>query len=142
MTTGHEDEPLHRFSSWIGTEDSNWTHYSSELVAKTVLVDFRDRQWDQLQSEILNQPEYWQHRCAVALGQDSTERAIATMKLLLVHSQHRNVRIEAVYELDWAEVPMESDFGPLIRALIASIPVDEIEPEFYSLLAKADAAKH
>lgn len=142
MTTGHEDEPLHRLSSWIGTEDSNWTHYSSELVAKTVLVDFRDRQWDQLQSEILNQPEYWQHRCAVALGQDRTERAIAIMKLLLVHSQHRNVRIEAVYELDWAEVPMESDYGPLIRALIASIPVDEIEPEFYSLLAKADAARH
>lgn len=142
MTTGHEDEPLHRLSSWIGTEDSNWTHYSSELVAKTVLVDFRDRQWDQLQSQILNQPEYWQHRCAVALGQDRTERAIDTMKLLLVHSQHRNVRIEAVYELDWAEVAMESDYGPLIRALIASTPLDEIEPEFYSLLAKADAAKH
>lgn len=142
MTTGHEDEPLHRLSSWIGTEDSNWTHCSSELVAKTVLVDFRDRQWDQLQSEILNQPEYWQHRCAVALGQDRTERAIDIMKLLLVHSQHRNVRVEAVYELDWAEVAMESDYGPLIRALIASTPLDEIEPEFYSLLAKADAAKH
>ncbi|MEG0184089.1 MAG: hypothetical protein RR704_11625 [Stenotrophomonas sp.] len=85
MTTGHEDEPLHRLSSWIGTEDSNWTHYSSELVAKTVLVDFRDRQWDQLQSEILNQPEYWQHRCAVSLGQDRTERAIDIMKLPLVH---------------------------------------------------------
>lgn len=142
MNIGPEGDPNERLGSWIGVADSSWTQYSSELVGKTVLVDFEARHWDRLHTEILDQPEYWQHRCAAALGEYRTDRAIGIFKLLLARSIHRDVRIEAVYQLDWAEVPIESDHAPFIRALIATTPVAEIEPEFYSLLAKADAAEH
>ncbi|MFJ5257525.1 HEAT repeat domain-containing protein [Pseudomonas sp. NPDC088414] len=141
MTFHHADEVYEKLCSWIGdSEESNWTEYSTELVAKTVLIDFKDQHWSRLEQEILEKPEYWQQRCAVSLGEDRTEHAIKILKLLLSNSEYKDVKIIAIYELDWAEVPMEKKYSSHIKKIIDSTPATEVETEIYSLLKKSEAA--
>lgn len=141
MRSDENDEIYEKLYSWIGdSEDSNWTEYSTELVAKSVLVDFKDQQWEQLEREVLHKPEYWQQRCAVSLGEDRTEHAIKILKLLLSDSSYKDVKIIAIYELDWAEVPIENKYAPFIRDILKTIPTDEVEAELTNLLAKAESA--
>lgn len=143
MKNYEKDETYEKLHSWIGdSEESNWTEYSTELVAKSVLIDFKNQQWERLEQEILQKPEYWQQRCAVSLGEDRTEQAIKLLKLLLSSSCYKDVKIIATYELDWAEVPIEKKYAPFIRELIETTPIDEIEPELNRLLAKAEAAEN
>ena len=141
---GYEkNETYEKLHSWIGdSEESNWTEYGTELVAKSVLIDFKDQQWERLEQEILQKPEYWQQRSAVSFGEDRTEQAIKLLKLLLSSSCYKDVKIIATYELDWAEVPIEKKYAPFIRELIETTPIDEIEPELNRLLAKAEAAEN
>lgn len=142
MKNYEKDEIYEKFHSWIGdSEESIWTEYSTQLVAKSVLIDFKDQQWERLEQEILQKPEYWQQRCAVSLGEDRTEYAIKLLKLLLSSSRYKDVKIIAIYELDWAEVPVEKKYVPFIKEIIDAMPIDEIEPELNSLLAKAEAAE-
>ncbi|UVL00706.1 hypothetical protein [Pseudomonas sp. B21-048] len=77
------------------------------LFVPFFVIDFKNQQWERLEQEILQKPEYWQQRCAVSLGEDRTEQAIKLLKLLLSSSCYIDVKIIATYELDWAEVPIE-----------------------------------
>ncbi|WP_339526253.1 HEAT repeat domain-containing protein [Pseudomonas sp. EL_65y_Pfl2_R96] len=143
MKNYEKDEAYEKLHSWIGdSEESNWTEYSTELVAKSVLIDFKDQQWERLEQEILQKPEYWQQRCAVSLGDDRTEHAIKLLKLLLSSSCYKDVKIIVIYELDWTEVPVEKQYAPFIKEIIETTPIAEIEPELNSLLAKAEAAEN
>jgi hypothetical protein len=141
---GYEkNETYEKLHSWIGdSEESNWTEYGTELVAKSVLIDFKDQQWERLEQEILQKPEYWQQRCAASLGKDRTEQAIKLLKLLLSSSCYKDVKIIATYELDWAEAPIEKKYASSIRKFIETTPIDKVEPELNRLLAKAEAAEN
>ena len=47
MKNYEKDETYEKLHSWIGdSEESNWTEYSTELVAKSVFIDFKDQQWE------------------------------------------------------------------------------------------------
>ncbi|CAI8766747.1 HEAT repeat domain-containing protein [Pseudomonas sp. IT-P2] len=140
MRNFEKDEIYEKFCAWIGdSEDSNWTEYTTEIVAKTVLIDFTKQQWDRLTTEILSKPEYWQQRCAVSLGEDRTERSIEILKLLLSESNYKDVKTIAIYELDWAEAPIEKKYVPFIKEVIKNTPHEEIEPELNNLLTKAES---
>lgn len=140
MTNLEKDEIYEKLHAWIGdSEDSNWTEYTTELVAKTVLVDFTKQQWERLTQEILSKPEYWQQRCAVSLGEDRTAHSIEILKLLLSDSTYKDVKTIAIYELDWAEVPIEKKYAKFIKEVIKNTPSEEIEPELNSLLTKAES---
>ncbi|WP_282357380.1 hypothetical protein [Pseudomonas sp. PS01303] len=59
MKSNQEDESYEKLCIWLGeSEDSNWTKYSTELVAKTVLIDFTQKQWEKLEKEVLDKPEF------------------------------------------------------------------------------------
>ena len=104
MTTSNEENLYKKLCSWIGeSEDSHWTEYSTELVAKTVLIDFNDQDWEVLKKTILKIPEFWQQRCAVSLGENRTDQAIEILKTLLSESKYKDVKIISIYELDWAK---------------------------------------
>lgn len=137
-----DDKIIEKLNTWIGdSEESNWTAYRSELVAKTILPDFTGDQWEMLKKVALLKPEYWQQRCAVSLGEDRSEKAIEILKLLLSESQHLDVQVMAIYELDWAEVPIEHKYAACIKAVIANTPENEVEPELHRLLDKAESAE-
>ncbi|UVL00707.1 hypothetical protein [Pseudomonas sp. B21-048] len=47
MKNYEKDETYEKLHSWIGdSEESNWTECSTELVAKSVFIDFKDQQWE------------------------------------------------------------------------------------------------
>ncbi|WP_285409084.1 HEAT repeat domain-containing protein [Pseudomonas sp. FR229a] len=142
MTTSNEENLYKKLCSWIGeSEDSHWTEYSTELVAKTVLIDFNDKDWEVLKKTILKMPEFWQQRCAVSLGENRTDQAIEILKILLSESNYKDVKIISIYELDWAEIPIEKKYSYHIKEIIDTTPKSEIEPEIYSLLAKAESSE-
>ena len=142
MTTNNEVNLYKKLCSWIGeSEDSPWTEYSTELVAKTVLIDFSDKDWEVLKKAILKMPEFWQQRCAVSLGENRTTQAIEILKTLLSKSEYKDVKIISIYELDWAEVPIEKKYSHHVKQIIDTTPKSEIEPEIYSLLAKAESSE-
>ncbi|WP_426237636.1 HEAT repeat domain-containing protein [Pseudomonas sp. TWP3-2] len=141
MTELKTDGIYGKLHEWIGdSENSNWTEYTTELVAKTVLIDFANEHWNRLANEILFKPEYWQQRCAVSLGEDRSESSIEILKLLLSNSKYKDVKTIAAYELDWAEVPIEKKYAKYIRQIIENTPPEEVEPELNSLLLKAESA--
>lgn len=142
MTTSNEENLYKKLCSWIGeSEDSHWTEYSTELVAKTVLIDFNDKDWEVLKKTILKMPEFWQQRCAVSLGENRTDQAIEILKILLSESKYKDVKIISIYELDWAEIPIEKKYSYHIKEIIDTTPKSDIEPEIYSLLAKAESSE-
>ncbi|WP_447757685.1 HEAT repeat domain-containing protein [Pseudomonas moraviensis] len=142
MTTSNEENLYKKLCSWIGeSEDSHWTEYSTELVAKTVLIDFNDQDWEVLKQTILKMPEFWQQRCAVSLGENRTDQAIEILKILLSESKYKDVKIISIYELDWAEIPIEKKYSYHIKEIIDTTPKSEVEPEIYSLLAKAESSE-
>lgn len=141
MHRDQRDELWQKLEHWIGdSEAANWTEYTTEMVAKGVLIDFTATQWALLDQTLLSKPEYWQQRCTVSLGEDRSAPAIALLKRLLLESAYLDVRILAIYELDWCETPIERKYAPCIEAIIQRLPVEEIEPELKSLLAKAETA--
>lgn len=141
MTTSNEENLYKKLCSWIGeSEDSHWTEYSTELVAKTVLIDFNDQDWEVLKKTILKIPEFWQQRCAVSLGENRTDQAIEILKTLLSESKYKDVKIISIYELDWAK-SIEKKYSYHIKQIIDTTPKSEIEPEIYSLLAKAESSE-
>jgi hypothetical protein len=134
-----KDIAIEELNSWLGESDeSNWTEYSAELVAKTVLYKFKKTQWSELKKIILSKPDYWQQRCATTLGEDRSEEAIDILKLLLSDSQYIETKIIAIYELDWAEVSIEQKYAQHIRNVISHIPENDLEPELQRLLIKAE----
>ena len=141
MSPLQSDELILKLQHWIGDcEASDWTEYSTQRVAKTVLCDFTEVQWQRLEQMLLEQPEYWQQRCVAALGGERSAAAIALLKRVLLESPHLDVRIMAIYELDWCETPIEHRYRASIQEVIASLPAAEVEPELHSLLAKTEAA--
>lgn len=141
MSLEAKSEIFLKLETWIGdSENSDWTAYSSELVAKVVLHDFAAEDWLKLASTVLSKAEYWQQRCIVSLGENRSPEAIEIMKLALMNSQYPDVRTIAIYELDWAEVEIENKYAPAILEIINSTPHAEVEPELKSLLAKAQAS--
>lgn len=142
MTIANNENIDDKLCSWIGnSKDSNWTEYSTQLVAKTVLVDFQPPHWERLEEEILTRPEYWQQRCAVSLGEDRSDSAIRILKLLLSNSIYQDVQIIAIYQLDWADVAIEKKYSQIIKKIIEVLPDNEVEPELHSLLKKAESAE-
>lgn len=141
MHTDNADALLAQLQHWLGdSPDANWNEYISEQVAKGVLRHFTEAQWQQLDRRLLEQPEYWQQRCVAALGGERSAAAIALLKRVLLESPHLDVRIMAIYELDWCETPIEHRYRASIQEVIASLPAAEVEPELRSLLAKTEAA--
>ncbi len=127
MKSNQEDESYEKLCIWLGeSEDSNWTKYSTELVAKTVLIDFTQKQWEKLEKEVLEKPEFWQQRCVVSLGEYRSDNAITILKLLLSKSPYKDVKTLSAYELDWAEVPIEKKYANFIKKIINTIPSSEI----------------
>ncbi|WP_347901445.1 HEAT repeat domain-containing protein [Pseudomonas purpurea] len=135
------DERYEKLNTWIGdSEETHWSAYTTELVAITVLCDFTPVQWSRLEATVLTKPEYWQQRCAVSLGEDRSAAALDILKLMLLKSVYTDVRIMCIYELDWAEIPIERLYVSSIKDVINSLPVERVEPELKSLLAKAESA--
>lgn len=140
MSLPQSDALILKLQHCIGdSEASNWTEYSTQRVAKTVLCDFTAVQWQRLEQMLLQQAQYWQQRCAVCLGEDRSAAAIALLKRLLLESPYLDVRILAIYELDWCETPMDNRYRASIEQVIASLPPAEVEPELTRLLAKTEA---
>jgi hypothetical protein len=130
-----------QLESWIGaSEESPWDEYSAELSAKTVLYKFKSKDWEKLESDILTKPKYWQERCIASLGHNRSEAAIGIIKKTLLQSPHIDIRIMAIYELDWANATIERKYIKPIEDVICSLSEEEIEPELTSLLAKAKAS--
>jgi hypothetical protein len=141
VSSEETNDIFQKLETWIGdSENSDWTAYSSELVAKVVLCDFAPADWVKLASTVLSKAEYWQQRCIVSLGENRSPEAIEIMKLVLMSSTYIDARTIAIYELDWAEVAIESKFAPAILEIINSTPHGEVEPELKSLLAKSQAS--
>ncbi len=141
MHTAAPEDMLEQLQHWIGdSESANWNEYITEHVAKGVLRAFTPAQWQRLDAMLLDQPEYWQQRCAVSLGELRGTQAIGLLKRLLVESPYLDVRIMAIYELDWAEIAIERRYALPVREVMALLPEDQVEPELHSLLAKAEAA--
>lgn len=141
MHRDQRDELWQKLEHWIGdSEAANWNEYTTEMVAKCVLVDFTATHWTRLDQSLLSQPEYWQQRCTAALGEDRSAPAIALLKRLLLESAYLDVRIMAIYELDWCDTLIEKKYAPYIQAVIQRLPAEDIEPELNSLLAKAEMA--
>lgn len=139
MKNNTESVVLDEFEHWIGdSEDANWTEYSAQLAAKTTLYRFSDNDWTLLKQKAVNKPEYWQQRCVCALGHDRTESSITTIKKILKNTPYRDVKILAIYELDWADTTIEQAYEHIIREVIQSLPDGEIESELINLLAKAE----
>lgn len=133
--------PLDELNSWLGeSDDSNWTEYSAELVAKVVLSVFSKDQWIALKKAALQKPEYWQQRCVVSLGEERSPNSIEILKLFLEGSSYIDVKIMAIYELDWAEVEIEKNYAQHIQNVIAKLPAADVEPEITRLLKKAESA--
>jgi hypothetical protein len=136
-----KNDIFQKLEAWIGdSENSNWTAYSSKLVAKAVLCDFAAEDWIKLAATVLSKAEYWQQRCIVSLGENRSPEAIETMKLVLMQSSYFDARTIAIYELDWAEVAIESKYASAIIEVINSTTYGEVEPELKSLLAKSQAS--
>ena len=55
------------FDESIGDESSLWHDYKLEISA-SILEKFRKDEWAELQDIIFNRPQYWQERCAEAIG--------------------------------------------------------------------------
>ncbi|AXK53536.1 MULTISPECIES: hypothetical protein [Pseudomonas] len=141
MNTDERDELFDRLHHWFGdSEATNWNEYTTEQVAKGVLHAFTPAQWQRLGETLLSQPEYWQHRCAVSLGELRTAPAIALLKRLLADSPYLDVRVMAVYELDWAQAAIEQRYAPCILEIMDNLSEEGIEPELHSLLTKAESA--
>lgn len=141
MSSGEQSHILDKLVVWIGCSDNvSWTAYSSELAAKVVLSDFEAKDWTKLAATVLSKPEYWQQRCIVSLGENRSPEAIELMKLILMESSYIDARTIAIYELDWAEVAIESKYASAIIEIINSTPHEEVEPELKSLLAKSQAS--
>lgn len=141
MSLEEMNDTFLKLETWIGdSENSDWTAYSSELVAKVVLCDFAAKDWRKLAATVLSRAEYWQQRCIVSLGENRTPEAIEIMKLVLMSSPYIDARTIAIYELDWAEVEIESKYAPAILEIINATSHEEVEPELKSLLAKAQAS--
>ncbi|WP_283183709.1 MULTISPECIES: HEAT repeat domain-containing protein [unclassified Pseudomonas] len=141
MRPEDKNDIFQKFETWMGdSENSNWTAYSSELVAKVVLCDFAAEDWIKLAATVLSKAEYWQQRCIVSLGENRSPEAIEIMKLVLMDSSYIDARTIAIYELDWAEVAIESKYASAIIEIINSTPHEEVEPELKSLLAKSQAS--
>lgn len=83
MHRDQSDELWQKLEYWIGDSEAvNWTEYTTEMVAKGVLIDFTATQWALLDQTLLSKPEYWQQRCTVSLGEDRSAPAIAPDCLL------------------------------------------------------------
>jgi hypothetical protein len=137
----YKNDIFQKFEAWMGdSEISNWTAYSSKLVAKVVLCDFSAEDWIKLAATVLSKAEYWQQRCIVSLGENRSPEAIEIIKLILMQSSYFDARTIAIYELDWAEVAIESKYTPAIIEIINSTPYEDVEPELKSLLAKSQAS--
>ena len=93
---------------------------------KSVLIDFTQKQWEKLEKEVLEKPEFWQQRCVVSLGEYRSDNAITILKFLLSKSPYKDVKILSAYELDWAEVPIEKKYANFIKKIINTIPSSEI----------------
>lgn len=142
MNTDKRDELFDRLQHWFGdSEAANWNEYTTEQVAKGVLGAFTPTQWQRLGETLLSWPEYWQQRCAVSLGELRTPPAIALLKRLLADSPYLDVRIMAIYELDWAEAAIEQRYAPCIQEVMDNLCAEDIEPELHSLLNKAESAR-
>ncbi|MGL6244988.1 HEAT repeat domain-containing protein [Pseudomonas sp.] len=141
MKSEDESETFQKLERWIGdSENSDWTAYSSELVVKVVLCDFAAEDGVKLSSTVLGKDEYWQQRCIVSLGENRSPEAIEIMKLVLMSSPYIDARTIAIYELDWAEVAIESKFASAILEVINSTPHKKVELELKSLLAKSQTS--
>ncbi|MCE4058194.1 HEAT repeat domain-containing protein [Pseudomonas sp. Au-Pse12] len=141
MNTDKRDELFERLHHWFGdSEAANWNEYTAEQVAKGVLHAFTPAQWQRLGETLLSRPEYWQHRCAVSLGELRSPPAIDLLKRLLVDSPYLDVRVMAIYELDWSEVAIEHHYAPCILEIMDNLSEEGIEPELHSLLTKAESA--
>ncbi|NBF05112.1 HEAT repeat domain-containing protein [Pseudomonas sp. Fl5BN2] len=141
MNTDKRDELFDRLQHWFGdSEAANWNEYTTEQVAKGVLQAFTLAQWQRLGETLLSRPEYWQHRCAVSLGELRTAPAIKLLKRLLADSPYLDVRVMAIYELDWAEAVIEQRYAPCILEIMDNLSEEGIEPELHSLLTKAESA--
>lgn len=131
---------LARFDALLGdSEDFNWTDYSAYEVNMLVMLDFAEPDWKALQKLVLQKPEYWQQRCVVSLGENRSLHAIEICKFLLENSPWLDVKIMAIYELDWSEIPIESRYAGVIKGVIDSLPAEEVESELTSLLEKAQS---
>lgn len=134
-------DPFEQLQYWIGDSPaSNWNEYITEQVGRGVLRVFTPEQWQRLEAILLSQPEYWQQRCTVSLGELRSPVAIDLLKRLLADSTYLDVRILAIYELDWAETTIERRYAPCIQQVMDGLAEDQIEPELHRLLAKAQAA--
>ncbi|KAF0864999.1 HEAT repeat domain-containing protein [Pseudomonas sp. LD120] len=141
MNTDKRDELFDRLHHWFGdSEAANWNEYIAEQVAKGVLGAFNPAQWQRLGETLLSRPEYWQHRCAVSLGELRTPPAITLLKRLLAESPYLDVRVMAIYELDWAEAAIERRYASCILEIMDNLTEEGIEPELHSLLTKAESA--
>ena len=110
MSKDTTNDNFSQLVSWIGvSEESPWDEYSAELAAKTVLYKFSLASWEKLESDVLLRPKYWQERCVAALGHNRSEVAIEIIKNILLQSLHLDARIMAIYELDWANAPIEKN---------------------------------
>ena len=141
MHTDTADPLFALLEYWLGdSPDANWNEYFTEQVAKGVLISFSPAHWQRLADVLPGKPEYWQQRCVEALGEEQSAAAIALLKHVLLKSPYLDVRIMAIYELDWCETPIEHRYRASIQEVIASLPAAEVEPELHSLLAKTEAA--
>jgi hypothetical protein len=137
------DKGFEQLEHWLGdSPGAPWNEYITEHVAKGVLHQFSPIAWQQLADVLLSKPEYWQQRCATALGEAPTAPCIALLKRLLAQSPYLDVRVLAIYHLDWCETPIEQQYRSCIQEVIASLPAAEVEPELTRLLAKAEAGAH
>jgi hypothetical protein len=89
---------LMEFDKALGTEESFWHDYHLE-VASELLAQFSEQDWQSLEKQMLTRPQYWQERCAEAIGYMDNEEGIPVLTALL-DSPHLSVAAIAASELD------------------------------------------
>lgn len=89
---------LNDFSASMGRGDSLWHDYNLDVSSK-LLEEFSKNDWMELKKIALSYPQYWQERCAEAIGYMDNENGIELLVCFL-NSSYFSVSAIAATELD------------------------------------------
>ena len=89
---------LVEFDKSIGAEESFWHDYNLQISSE-LLDQFSINDWTDLKQIIFERPQYWQARCAEAIGYLDNKSSV-DMLISFLESQYLSVAAIAATELD------------------------------------------
>lgn len=100
---------LAEFEKSIGDEKSFWNDYNLQ-VSSELLAQFSISDWVDLKQAIFDRPQYWQERCAEAIGYGEYKNGVGLL-ISFIESQYMSVAAIAASELDNMSISLPKVFG-------------------------------